>query len=298
MLCTWTCQHRSPMVCSMSPPPITNCKGKALFRDLCNRYILRALNKGGRLTALFLRFENKLTHVCTVSCIKYSQYCLVPCCYWSTDQCSTLRTITSQVITKTLCTLRLAWFYFTDACAHVTCVQRHASLVRVCGSYLWSASLPNEPMVRRELEGFIHMGSGVFCTSVLTSGSISEGEGVSFAPAMALRLRGCYFQRIRFPPLGVGRDRLIHRPTANAFSRVTGAVQRWRGRACFPAASRGSSDTLTANPFVRSRNPPSLIEKSWIGASLRFARRHDYTSTARPTGFTMRSYNRGQVFGF
>lgn len=59
-------------------------------------------------------------------------------------------------------------------------------LVRICGSYLWPASLPKEPAVR-----FIHMGSGVFCTSVLTSGSISEGDGVSFAPAMALRVRGC-----------------------------------------------------------------------------------------------------------
>lgn len=113
-----------------------------------------------------------------------------------TEQCSTLtRTITSQVIKKSPCTLRLASFYFTDACAHANCVQKHASLVRICGSYLWPASLPKEPMVRRELAGFIHMGSGVFCTSVFTSGSISEGEGVSFAPAMALRLRGTYFQR-------------------------------------------------------------------------------------------------------
>lgn len=89
----------------------------------------------------------------------------------------------------------LTAFYFTDACAHANCVQKHASLVRICGSYLWPASLPKEPMVRRELEGFIQMGSGGFCTSFLTSGSISEGDGVSFAPAMALRLRGCCFQR-------------------------------------------------------------------------------------------------------
>lgn len=107
------------------------------------------------------------------------------------------RTISSQVIKATLCTLRLASFHLTDACAHAICVQSHASLVRVCGSYLWPASLSKEPMVRRELEGFIHMGSGVFCASVLTSGSISEGEGVSFAPAMVLRLGGCYFQRSR-----------------------------------------------------------------------------------------------------
>lgn len=104
------------------------------------------------------------------------------------------RTTASPVIKKTPCTSGLTSFYFTDACAHATCVQKHASLV-ICGSYLWPASLPKEPMVRRELEGFIHMGSGVFCTSVLTSGSISEGDGVSFAPAMALRLGGCCFQR-------------------------------------------------------------------------------------------------------
>ncbi|CAB1431936.1 unnamed protein product [Pleuronectes platessa] len=51
-------------------------------------------------------------------------------------------------------------------------------------SYLWPASLSKEPVVRIGLEGLTQVGSGVFCTSVLTSGSISEGEGVSFAPAM------------------------------------------------------------------------------------------------------------------
>lgn len=213
-------------------------------------------------------------------------------------------TTSSQVIKTTLCTLRLASFHLTDACAHAICGQSHASLVRVCGSYLWPASLSKEPMVRRELEGFIHMGSGVFCTSVLTSGSISEGEGVSFAPAMVLRLGGCYFQRSRESLflLSVSeqagsftdprRRRLTHLP------RLTGAVPRRRGRACFPAASRGSSDALTEHRCLVSRNPPSLIEKSWIGASPRFARRHDYTSTAPPTGFTMRLYNRGQIVGF
>uniref|UniRef100_A0AAV2MR18 Secreted protein n=1 Tax=Knipowitschia caucasica TaxID=637954 RepID=A0AAV2MR18_KNICA len=59
-------------------------------------------------------------------------------------------------------------------------------LVRICVSYLWPASLPNEPMVRSELEGCTQVGSELFCTSVFTSGSISEGEGVSLAPAMAL----------------------------------------------------------------------------------------------------------------
>lgn len=124
--------------------------------------------------------------------------------------------------------------------------------LRICGSYLWPASLPKEPTVRRVLEGFIHMGSGVFCTSVLTSGSISEGDGVSFAPAMAPRVRGCCFQRSReslfFPsPFRVGTSRLIHRwtpPEKNASSRFTGCMQKWRGRARFPAASRGSSNTL------------------------------------------------------
>lgn len=79
--------------------------------------------------------------------------------------------------------------YFADAaCVQASCIQKHATVVRICGSYLWPASLPKEPMVRRGLEGLTQVGSGVFCTSVLTSGSISEGEGVSLAPAMALCL--------------------------------------------------------------------------------------------------------------
>lgn len=67
-----------------------------------------------------------------------------------------------------------------------SCIQKHATLVRICGSYLWPASLPKEPIVRRGLEGLTQVGSGGFCASVFTSGSISEGEGVSLAPAMAL----------------------------------------------------------------------------------------------------------------
>ena len=40
-------------------------------------------------------------------------------------------------------------------------------------------------MVRAAIDGFTQVGSGgVFWTSVLTSGSISEGDGVSLAPAM------------------------------------------------------------------------------------------------------------------
>jgi len=74
-----------------------------------------------------------------------------------------------------------AWHrvYF-GGCVSKTC--------RLCGSYLWPASLPKEPTVRRGLEGLTQVGSGVFCASVFTSGSISEGEGVSLAPAMILRL--------------------------------------------------------------------------------------------------------------
>ena len=75
--------------------------------------------------------------------------------------------------------------HFTDAaCVQASGIEKHA----ICGSYLWPASLPKEPMVRRGLTGLTQVGSGVFCTSVFTSGSISEGEGVSLAPAMALSL--------------------------------------------------------------------------------------------------------------
>lgn len=113
--------------------------------------------------------------------------------------------------------------YSADACAHASCIQKHATLVCICGSYLWPASLPKEPMVRRGLEGLTQLGSGVFCTSVLTSGSISEGEGVSFAPAMALCLPECYLQQRAanmFPPPGVGADRLTQRKPAFPVSLV------------------------------------------------------------------------------
>lgn len=136
--------------------------------------------------------------------------------------------------------------YFADACAHANCIQKHATLVWICGSYLWPASLPKEPMVRRGLEGLTQVGSGVFCTSVLTSGSISEGEGVSLAPAMALCLPECYLQQraansLCFPPPGVRTGRLTQRPTPpdKTASRLNGAAQRRRGSVCLPAASRG-----------------------------------------------------------
>lgn len=59
-----------------------------------------------------------------------------------------------------------------------------ARALRVCSRYLWPASLPREPMLRSGLDGWTQVGSGGFCASVFTSGSISEGDGVSLAPAM------------------------------------------------------------------------------------------------------------------
>lgn len=188
--------------------------------------------------------------------------------------------------------------YFTDACAHATCVQKHASLVRICGSYLWPASLPKEPMVRRELEGFIHIGSGFFCTSVLTSGSISEGDGVSFAPAMAQRLRGCCFQRrseslfllLVSEQAGSFTDRRCRRKPHLPVSLV---VCRSGGGAPASLPHHGGRQTHRDGASVRRAAHSSIPDWEIVDASLRFARRHDYTSTSRPTGFTMRLYNRG-----
>lgn len=206
------------------------------------------------------------------------------------------------LVIKTPGTLGWTSFCFTDACAHANGVQNHASLVRICGSYLWPASLPKEPTVRRLLEGFIHMGSGVFCTSVLTSGSISEGDGVSFAPAMAPRVRGCCFQRSReslffLPPSFSRRNRQAHSQMDTAGEKRIFPLHWWRAEVegARPLSCRITGvvkHTETEHQFVGWRTPPSLIEKSWIGASPRFARRHDYTSTSRPTRFTMGLYNR------
>lgn len=183
------------------------------------------------------------------------------------------RPTVSPVIKKTPCTSGLTLFYFTDARAHANCVQKHASLVRICGSYLWPASLPKEPMVRRELEGFIHMGSGVFCTSVLTSGSISEADGVSFAPAMALRLRGCCFQRGSQSFFFLLESEQTGSFTDRQRRRKTHLPSHWwcaeaEGARLLPCRITGVvRHTETEHRFVVSRTPPSLIEKSWIGAS-------------------------------
>lgn len=157
-------------------------------------------------------------------------------------------TISSQVITAALCTLRLAWSHFTDAL--------QMSLVRVCGSYLWPASLSKEPAVRRELEGFIHMGSGGFCTSVLTSGSISEGEGVSFAPAMVLLLPARPWIAF-FPPVGVGTGGLAHRPTAAETN--ASFPSRW---CCAEAGGRGASLLPCSITGARQTSGPGVAQSS------------------------------------
>lgn len=142
----------------------------------------------------------------------------------------------------TFCTLRLLLRVILQMHARMraACIQKHATLVCICGSYLWPASLPKEPVVRRGLEGLTQLGSGVFCTSVLTSGSISEGEGVSFAPAMAL----CLDPRVQSPAESCQyassswcQSRQAHAEKTR-IPRFTGAACRWRGSACFPAASR------------------------------------------------------------
>lgn len=108
-------------------------------------------------------------------------------------------------------------------------------LVRICVSYLWPASLPNEPMVRSGLEGWTHVGSGLFCTSVFTSGSISEGEGVSLAPAIAL----C-FPRVPSSSEPVRFSASLSQ-RAPPHPLLTGAAQRRRDSVSLPpAASRAA----------------------------------------------------------
>lgn len=129
--------------------------------------------------------------------------------------------------------------------------RKHAPLVRICGSYLWSASLPSEPMVRRGLEGLTQVGSGVFCTSVLTSGSISEGEGVSFAPAM---LPGCYLQRRAANAFFLVSKRAV----SERHRRKTACSSHWRctkteGECPPPCRITGSSGT----PRKASTCPPA-----------------------------------------
>ena len=116
-------------------------------------------------------------------------------------------------------------------------------LVWICGSYLWPASLPNEPAVRGRLEGFTQVGSGVFCTSVLTSGSISEGEGVSLAPAMAVCLARALPPEDGgnlCPPPAVRTRRLTQRPTPPSQCRCAGP----EGERLLPCRITGSSDAL------------------------------------------------------
>lgn len=66
----------------------------------------------------------------------------------------------------------------------LTGMQLHAGL-----RYLCPASLPKDPIVRIGIDVLTQVGSGVFRASVLTSGSISEGDGVSLAPAISLPLQ-------------------------------------------------------------------------------------------------------------
>lgn len=156
--------------------------------------------------------------------------------------------------------------------------------IRICGyCYLWPASLPKEPMVRRGLEGLTQVGSGVFCTSVLTSGSISEGEGVSFAPAMPPECLPpaegiCCCCRLLLFLLFLLVSERAQSPTDAAekpHSGLTGAGRRRRESVSPPAASASASGS--------SSLPPSLMEIRGPGASERFTRRHDETSTGRPT---------------
>lgn len=151
------------------------------------------------------------------------------------------------------------------SCYFVNAAFRNMRLARICGSYLCPASLPKEPMVRRGLEGLTQEGSGVFCTSVLTSGSISEGEGVSLAPAMALCLPSIASSRerpMRFF-LRVSEQALSATDAAEkSHPRLTVAARRRRESVYIPAASQGPQTHWGEHQLVSclSSAPPSLME--------------------------------------
>lgn len=68
------------------------------------------------------------------------------------------------------------WYSESETCS---------GFMRVYLGYLCPASLPKEPIVRIGIDGLTQVGSSEdFVASVLTSGSISEGDGVSLAPAI------------------------------------------------------------------------------------------------------------------
>lgn len=117
--------------------------------------------------------------------------------------------------------------YFAEACACELHRKRATwMMVRICGNYLWPASLPREPAVRRGVEGLTQVGSGVLRTSVFTSGSISEGEGVSLAPAMAL---------LRLPERYLSGGRQAGRQAADTFPAPFAAVGAVRAHSGAPA---------------------------------------------------------------
>lgn len=160
-------------------------------------------------------------------------------------------------------------------------------LVRICGSYLCPASLPKEPMVRR---GLTQVGSGVFWTSVLTSGSISEGEGVSLAPAMALSLclSECYLQQRAanmFPPPGSRIGSVSDRRRGETASPVLLVVHEGGGTASpsllHHRVLRHTEGSISLSPGYRALLHPWW--KMWCPPCVSETRRHDVTSTARST---------------
>lgn len=171
------------------------------------------------------------------------------------------------------------------SCYSVDAAFRNMRLVRICGSYLWPASLPKEPMVRRGLEGLTQEGSGVFCTSVLTSGSISEGEGVSLAPAMALCLPSVTSSRERPMRVFLLVSEQTQSATEKSHPRLYWRCTKAEVERLAPCRITGSSDTLR-----RASACLLVIERSSIPdgdarshARMRFTHRHDATSSARPT---------------
>lgn len=221
-----------------------------------------------------------------VSCVKSNRRCLLSCWYWSTDQCSTFNE------------------HDTEPSYHGDSVHLAFSMVSFyrCSTDVFGEGLRQLPLAGIALErtrgpegvgrvypyglgGFLHFGLDVRVDL--------RGRGRQLCPCHGSAPSSAAANRFFLPSVSEQpgsftdpqRRRLTHLP------RLTGAVPRRGGRACFPAASRGVGSRCRAilHPWWRNRGSVRLR---------RFARRHDYTSTAPPTGFTMRLYNRGQIFGF
>lgn len=175
--------------------------------------------------------------------------------------------------------------YLSDVCKRAA-IRNMRLLLRIYGSYLWPVSLPKEPMVRRGLEGLTHVGSGVLCASVFTSGSISEGEGVSLAPAMALCLPSGTSSRERAICFLLVWQQLRDRHCRKTASPFHCCFKKAEGEQLSPCCITGSCQTLWGKHLADScwsSAPPSLMEMWGPVSEIHASSPCNVNRTAKPT---------------